>query len=242
MTDPQIPEDDLKALEREVGDLLAEAESLGDQLASEVGSSPPPAGEQDVGLPADAPANTNVNRSLEQTEAAVADAAREIGSEPPPPAAKPAKKISLPPKRAGTEKPAPAGEAVPPPESPAAGPSAAPAPAPREATPQTGHTVTLPKKQGKGEGRGVEQLVAAKVDAAVVELPPKPSRREQLRLRERMRAARSTVGRSADFTVRVIEWADRPFQRVGYGLRTALGWCALAMLTAAVAIYIFIIR
>lgn len=247
MTDPNVPDDDLKALEREVGDLIAEAESLGEQLAAEVGSSPAArnAAKDDNSFD-DQWQDDDIAGKLAEAEAAVKDAADQIGSaapaEAPAAPAKPAKKISLPPKGAAPANapaPAPSGAAI---SQPAPASPASPAPA-QEARPRPAGKVALPPKRAAAPAAdGPEQLVAGWVDDPVVSLPPKPGVGQRVRGFLQFNGARRVLGVGAKAFVVACECVDRPFQRIGYGMRAALGWCALALATAAVAVYLFVVR
>lgn len=236
MADEQIPDDVLKALEREVGDLIAQAESLGNELVREVGQAseaPPPAQAEVL------PAAVDVARQLADTVAAVDAAAQELGAEAASPPPKPAKKISLPPK-------GPVRSAAPPHSDAQGGGGAAseaPASQPAAAAGRPSHTVVLPsKKPASSPPAGVNQLVAAHVEVPIVELPPRRALRERMFAMLPSAHAQRACAACAGVGVGVLEWLDRPFQRIGYGVRQALGWCGFAMLTAAAFIYLFIVR
>jgi hypothetical protein len=218
-----IPEDELKALESEVGDLLAQAEELSGELADEVGPPAATGKTAPAGPPADdLAAPRAVDAELERTDAAVSDAAREIGSTPPAPR----KKISLPKK-----KPAGGNEATG--DASPAGPQAAPtAPGGRRGN-------TAAPQAGKSHG-GVGSLVAARVE-------PAPSRRADQEKANRQanppaRKLGAALANSTQVTVRALEWMDRPFHRIGYPVRVLLGWVALGLFVAAIGLYVFVVR
>ncbi len=233
MSDAQIPDDELKALEREVGDLLAEAESLGDQLAAEVGSSPPADAKKPEVDGFEGLGDDDIAGRLAQAEAATQEAAEQLGVEAAPP--KKVKKISLPPKGAGAKSAVGADTDKPKSTDPAPAASTARATASRS-TP----AATLSARAGGPEQ--ADRLVAARIEQPVVELPPRPGLGQRIRTWGPVALMASTVGGTARGVVVTLEALDRPFQRIGYGVRSVLGWCALAMLTAAIALYFFAIR
>jgi hypothetical protein len=239
VSDAQIPEDDLKALEREVGDLLAEAESLGDQLAAEVGSSSSAPPQQAKKPQSDALADEEVTERLAKVESALQDTAADLGADRASPS-KP-RKINLPPKSA----------ARPPQNEPklaaaSAAPVAEPAKpqGPRHAIEAGGKpAVVAPGKRKTLAGAAdVERLVGARVPQAPVDLPARPKLLERIRALLPGAAVRRAYTRGMARTVIALEWLDRPFQRIGYRARALLGWCALIMFTAALALYVFVVR
>jgi hypothetical protein len=238
VTDEQFPDDVLKALEREVGDLLAEAESLSGELSSEVGaaeSARVPRGSTDGGETAD----DDVTRQLSDAQNAVDEAAAELGASPPPEPKKP-KKVSLPPKGAMAPGPATPSNAA---SAGGLGGAAVPAASPAAAAGQAGRRIVLPsKRSAAGHASGADRLVAARVDASPVELPTLPTAGDRLRGLVPADGIRNACHRSAHTAIVALEWLDRPFRRVGYRVRVALGWCALALAAAAIAVYFFAVR
>lgn len=218
-------EDDLKALEREVGDLLAQAELLSEELVTEVGAdeSRPPSSPR---IPAASESADEIDQRIADTDAALGDAVKELGAEAPQLPPKKATRASLPPK---SLKPA-ADPAPPRPEAAASAPQ------------RTSNRLKLPPKPATATSLPADRLVSAKVDAPVVMSLPPTGTREALGASTALARLAHTWDRTAQSAAGLLEVIDRPFHRISYSARMTLGWIALAMFSAAIALYLFAVR
>jgi len=229
----ELPDDELKRLESEIGDLLDHAEELGGELASEVGSEK--SARKSNTADAEAAIAESVESQLGAADAALSDTASELGTAPSPPkpdAQKPKKSggIKLPPKRS---KP-PAGEAS------SGGSNQGSA---SQNASSSSPALKLPPRPNRGSTKSAtDTLVAGKVNAPTVTLPDRESRLVRLKRALHLERVAKVSKSAAEVTAYVLERADRPFHFIGYRLRTYIGWVALVLMTATITLYLFVIR
>ena len=227
MADEPNKDQPVEGIEGELGDLIAEAESLTEGLVAEIGrdgTDPTPREAEFFGSETDSEAS--VDLQIAQADTALEEATKELGKVPETP--KPEKKVTLPPK--GKK------EAAPPDSSEV--PAAAPA----------SKTVTLPPASPAQDAKGsppksAKQLVAAKVDETPFDLEaPRTGRLAVLSSRLPLEKLSRLSRTSASATCTALEVIDRPFHRVSYKVRSLMGWLALFFAVAAASIYLFVIR
>lgn len=218
-------EDDLKALEREVGDLLAQAELLSEELATEVGAdeSRPPSNPK---IPSASESADEIDRRIADTDAALGDAVKELGAETPQLPPKKATRVSLPPKalKPATDPALPQSEAAP------------------SVPSRTSNALKLPPKPATATSVPADRLVSAKVEAPVAAPMPPTGIREAFGAASALASLARTWDRTAQSAAGLLELIDRPFHRISYSARMTLGWIALAMFSAAIALYLFAVR
>ncbi len=237
-------------VESEISDLIAEAMALSNELLKEVG-------EEGVRLTPRDPeffesctdSEASMDVQVMQAEMALDETAAEVGSEPAPkPAAK--KTISLPAKKAPGEADAKS-EAPPKTEGP---PSRKKLTLPPKGAnvPTTSTATPAPKparRPSSIEDDFMDDLVSGNIDEIPFDLEEKgPTISERVRSllalipSERVRSAipskkiRTVMRRTGELVCAGLELADRPFGRLGYRSRLALGWASLVMIVAAIAL------
>lgn len=213
MADQPSPTESEDLIERRIDEVISQAAELARELKEEVGDPEPAGMDRDQKFfESQASSESAPEMQLAQADAAIAHAAREIGSQPPPPMSPPptppppkATKVTLPPRNA---KPG----ATP----PAAGPATNEGPADPP-------TVAAPATDG----------AAGTSDAA----PAAPAAPTALPEAEPARLASPILERVA----RLFETIDRPFAGINGSVRWVLGWVALVILVGAASLLFFVI-
>lgn len=229
MADQPSPTESDDRIERRIDEVISQAAELARELKEEVGD-PEPAGldRDQKFFESQASSESAPEMQLAQADAAIAHAAREIGSQPPPPMSPPptppppkATKVTLPPRNA---KPGAT--------SPAAGPVTATAP---------GDMPTVAAGAEVGGASPIEAGTAiegaAGTNDAVPAAPAAPAAPTALPQAEPAQLASPILERVA----RLFETIDRPFAGINGTVRWVLGWVALVFFVGAASLLFFVI-
>ena len=231
MTDQPAPERPEDNIEEEINDLLSEAESLTEELQSELGSENIETGPRENEFFAtETDSESSIDAQLAQADAALADAREQISEEQAP---KTPTKLKLPPKTKALDANGQKAESI--------------------AEPQAVQQLAVARPRRKNAvSEGADAQSAQANTLADEQSPPDafPSPDASDDRRPRLCAGivsrivtpvSSALGRSANMLGGILEVIDRPFGRIEYRIRVLLGWTSLVLAFAAAWILFFIV-
>ena len=231
MTDQPAPERPDDNIEEEINDLLSEAESLTEELQSEIGDEGTEAGPRENEFFAtETDSESSIDGQLAQADAALADAREQIDEEPAP---KSATKLKLPPKKKSGEANGQSADSGT--ESQAVQQLAVARPRKKNTAVDGADAQLTDTGVGAGQEFAQDDFTAsdAAEDGADTSSGGFVSRI--------VAPVSSALAKGADSFGRFLEAIDRPFGRIEYRIRVLLGWSALVLGFAAFWILYFII-